>query len=145
VAEGITITRVFDAPRERVWKEWTEPERFADWFGGTESEVPLTSVSMDVRPGGSWRLTMLAARGEIHWKGEYREVVEPERLVFTVSDQPGDEFYELVSVVLTDLGEDRTEMHFQQQGRMSAEEYERAGQGWSTFFDRIDARLTTRG
>jgi uncharacterized protein YndB with AHSA1/START domain len=145
VAEGITITRVFDAPRERVWKEWTEPERFADWFGGTESEVPLTSVSMDVRPGGSWRLTMLAARGEIHWKGEYREVVEPERLVFTVSDQPGDEFYELVSVVLTDLGEDRTEMHFQQQGRMSAEEYERAGQGWSTFFDRIDARLATRG
>jgi uncharacterized protein YndB with AHSA1/START domain len=145
VAEGITITRVFDAPRERVWKEWTEPERFADWFGGTESEVPLTSVSMDVRPGGSWQLTMLAARGEIHWKGEYREVVEPERLVFTVSDQPGDEFYELVSVVLTDLGEDRTEMHFQQQGRMSAEEYERAGQGWSTFFDRIDARLATRG
>jgi hypothetical protein len=36
-------------------------------------------------------------------------------------------------------------MHFQQQGRMSAEEYERAGQGWSTFFDRIDARLATRG
>ena len=34
---GITITRVFDAPRERVWKEWTEPERFADWFGGPES------------------------------------------------------------------------------------------------------------
>jgi uncharacterized protein YndB with AHSA1/START domain len=145
MAEGITITRVFDAPRERVWQEWTEPERFADWFGGSESEVPLATVSMDVRPGGSWRLTMLAARGEIQWKGEYREVVEPERLVFTVSDQPGDEFYELVSVVLTDLGEDRTEMHFQQQGRMSAEEYERAGQGWSTFFDRIDARLATRG
>jgi uncharacterized protein YndB with AHSA1/START domain len=32
--EGIRITRVFDAPRERVWQEWTEPERFADWFGG---------------------------------------------------------------------------------------------------------------
>ena len=38
---GFTMRRVFDAPRERVWKEWTEPERFADWFGGTESEVPL--------------------------------------------------------------------------------------------------------
>ncbi|HET8872917.1 MAG TPA: SRPBCC domain-containing protein [Gaiellaceae bacterium] len=147
MAEGITITRVFDAPRERVWKEWTEPERFADWFGGTESEVPLTSVSMDVRPGGSWRLTMFAEPGrrEIHWTGEYREVVEPERLVFTVSDQPEDDLYELVTVVLTDVGEDRTEMQFQQQGRMSAKEYERAGQGWSTFFDRIDARLTTRG
>ena len=147
MAEGITITRVFDAPRERVWKEWTVPERFADWFGGTESEVPLTSVSMDVRPGGSWRLTMLAEPGprEIHWTGEYREVVEPERLVFTVSDQPEDDLYELVTVVLSDLGDDRTEMHFRQQGHMSAEEYERAGQGWSTFFDRIDARLATRG
>jgi uncharacterized protein YndB with AHSA1/START domain len=68
-------------------------------------------------------------------------VVEPERLVFTVSDQPGDEFYELVTVVLSDLGDDRTEMLFEQQGRMSAEEYQRAGQGWSSFFDRVAERL----
>ena len=139
--EGITIVRVFDAPRERVWKEWTEPERFADWFGGAESEVPLESVSMDVRPGGSWRLTMFAARGEIHWHGRYREVVEPERLVFTLTDQPGDT-EELVTVVLTDLGGGRTEMRFEQRGGgLSPEEYERAGQGWSGFFDRIAQRL----
>ena len=142
-ADGITIVRVFDAPRERVWKEWTEPERFADWFGGAEYEVPLSTVSMDVRPGGSWRLTMLARdeRGEIHWKGAYREVVEPERLVFTISDRPGDDAYELVSVLLTDLGGGRTEMLFEQRGDMSAEQYERAGQGWSGFFDRIAERL----
>ena len=139
--EGITIVRVFDAPRERVWKEWTEPERFADWFGGAESEVPLESVSMDVRPGGSWRLTMFAARGENHWHGRYREVVEPERLVFTLTDQPGDT-NELVTVVLTDLGGGRTEMRFEQRGGgLSPEEYERAGQGWSGFFDRIAQRL----
>jgi uncharacterized protein YndB with AHSA1/START domain len=140
---GITITRVFDAPRQRVWSEWTEPDRFADWFGGEESEVPLSTVSMDVRPGGSWRLTMFAspARREIHWKGEYREVIEPERLVFTVSDQPGEDAYELVTVVLTDLGDGRTEMFFQQRGRMSAEQYERAGTGWSSFFDRIAEHL----
>jgi uncharacterized protein YndB with AHSA1/START domain len=126
-----------------VWKEWTEPERFADWFGGVESEVPLSTVAMDVRPGGSWRLTMLAGPGrrEIRWKGEYREVLEPERLVFTLSDQPGDEAYELVTVVLTDLGDGRTEMLFQQRGVMSPEQYERAGSGWSTFFDRIAERL----
>ena len=46
-------------------------------------------------------------RREIRWKGEYHEVVEPERLVFTVSDQPGEE-YELVTVVLNDLGDGRT-------------------------------------
>src|SRR5437868_11477071 len=140
---GITMTRVFEAPREHVWKEWTEPERFADWFGGPESDVPLATLSMDVRPGGKWRATMFAdpGRREIRWKGEYREVAEPERLVFTVSDQPGDEAYELVIVVLTDLGDGRTEMHFEQRGGMSPEQYERAGQGWGTFFDVIDARL----
>jgi uncharacterized protein YndB with AHSA1/START domain len=143
--DGITITRIFAAPRERVWKEWTEPERFADWFGGPESEVPLSTVSMDVKPGGSWRLTMFAAPGrrEINWSGEYREVVEPERLVFTVSDQPGEEAFELVTVLLVDLGDGRTEMHFEQRGRLAAEVYEAAKQGWSTFFDRIDERLLT--
>ena len=85
--EGITITRVFDVPREHVWKEWTEPERFADWFGGSEAEVPVSTVSMDVRDGGSWRATMFAGaeRFEIRWKGEYREVVEaalPDPTVF---------------------------------------------------------------
>ena len=141
---GITITRVFDAPRERVWEEWTEAERFADWFGTREAEVPLSTVSMDVRPGGSWRLAMFAGVGrrEIYWKGEYREVVEPERLVFTISDQPGSDAYELITVVLTDLGDGRTEMLFRQSGgTLSAEEYERAGQGWGGFFDRIAERL----
>lgn len=140
---GITLTRVFDAPRERVWREWAEPERFADWFGGPESEVPPSSISMDVRPGGSWRATMFAGPGrrEIHWRGEYLEVVEPERLVLTFRDQPGEDVYELVTVVLTDLGDGRTEMFFQQRGRMSAEQYERAGKGWSSFFDRVAERL----
>jgi uncharacterized protein YndB with AHSA1/START domain len=140
---GITITRVFDAPRELVWKEWTEPERFADWYGGSGAEVPVSTVSMDVREGGAWRATMFAGPGrtEIQWNGEYLEVVAPERLVFTVSDQPGEDEYELVTVVLTDLGDGRTEMQFQQRGRMTPEQYERAGQGWSTFFDRMTERL----
>jgi uncharacterized protein YndB with AHSA1/START domain len=140
---GIALTRVFDAPRERVWREWTEPERFADWFGGSDYEVPVSSVAMDVRPGGAWRATMLAGPNgrEIHWAGEYREVIEPERLVFTVTDPPSEGAYELVTVVLTDLGDGRTEMHLRQRGRMTAEEYERAKKGWCEFFDRIDERL----
>ena len=142
---GITVTRVFDAPRQRVWQEWTEPEAFADWFGGPQYEVPLSTVSMDVRPGGAWRATMFGESGrEIQWKGEYREVDEPERLVFTVSDQPGDE-YELVTVVLTDLGDGRTEMHFEQRGQMSPEQYARAQQGWGGFFDRMAERLANAG
>jgi uncharacterized protein YndB with AHSA1/START domain len=143
MTEGFAVTRVFDAPRERVWKEWTEPERFADWFGGTEWQVPMATVSMDVKPGGLWRLTMFADTGrrEIHWNGEYREVVEPERLVFTICDEPGSDAYELITVVLTDLGDGRTEMLFQQRGEMRPEHYKPAEEGWSTFFDRIAERL----
>ena len=140
---GFTVTRVFDAPRERVWQEWTEPDRFADWFGGAGSEVPLSTVSMDVTPGGRWHLTMFSGPGrhESRWKGEYREVVEPERLVFTISDKPGDERHELVTVVLTELGDGRTEMRFEQRGHLRPEQYERTKEGWGSFFDRIDERL----
>jgi uncharacterized protein YndB with AHSA1/START domain len=139
---GITVTRVFDALRERVWKEWVEPERFSDWFGGSEFEVPLSTVSMDVRPGGALRLTMFAGpeRREIRWKGEYQEVEPPERLVFRISDQP-DEVYALVTVILSDLGNGKTEMLSEQRGPLPPEMYERAAQGWSTFFDRIAERL----
>ena len=144
-ANGITIIRVFDAPGEQVWQEWTEPERFADWYGGPQCEVPLDSVSMDVRPGGKWQLTMFAPpdRRRIDWKGEYVDVVAPKRLAFTVSDQPGDDAFELVTVVLTDLGDNRTEMLFEQRGSMSPEQYGRATQGWGGFFDRMEERLAT--
>jgi len=140
---GFEITRVLEAPRERVWAEWTEPERFADWFGGGESEVPVESVSIDLREGGAWRATMFAGsqRREIHWDGTYLEVVEPSRLVLTFSDEPDAESFELVTIELDDLGDDRTEMRFEQRGGMTPEQYEAAGQGWGTFFDRMESRL----
>jgi uncharacterized protein YndB with AHSA1/START domain len=140
---GISLTRVFDAPRDRIWREWTEPESFADWFGGAGAEVPLETVSMDVRPGGSWQLTMYAGPElrEIRWWGEYREVVEPERLVLTFTDQSDPDRSELVTVELRQLDDGRTEMRFEQRGTMTPDEYEFAGQGWSSFFDRVDERL----
>jgi uncharacterized protein YndB with AHSA1/START domain len=139
---GISIVRVFDAPREALWREWTEPESFADWFGGGDCEIPLSSVSMDVRSGGAFRATMLCNGGRlrIEWTGDYLEVVAPERLVFTISAEPGAKG-ELVSVVLRELGDGRTEMQFEQRGYMSAEQYGRAKEGWSGFFDRIAERL----
>jgi len=139
----LSITRVFDAPRDRVWREWTDPEAFADWYGGAEAEVPVSSVSMDLREGGAWKATMFARpeRQQIDWRGEYREVVEPERLAFTVTDRPGDVF-DLVTVALTDLGDGRTEMVMEQTGgHMTPEGYERAKQGWGGFFDRMAERL----
>ena len=98
---------------------------------------------MDVRTGGGWRLTMFAApdRRRIDWAGEYREVQPPERLVFAITDQPGGDTFELVTVVLGDLGDGRTEMRFEQSGSMSPDEYERATEGWRMFFHCLQLRL----
>jgi uncharacterized protein YndB with AHSA1/START domain len=140
--DGISIVRVFDAPRDLVFRAWTEPERFAYWWGGTGVEVPLSSVSMDVRPGGAWKATMLLPEDQrIDWHGEFTEVDPPARLAFTVSDRPGDAF-EIVTVDLADLGDGRTEMSFSQTGgNLDAAEYERAKQGWGGFFDAMEENL----
>jgi uncharacterized protein YndB with AHSA1/START domain len=140
-AHGLELTRVFAAPRERLWREWTEPERFADWFGGGEADVPVASVSMDVRPGGRWQATVHHNGVETRWEGVYREVVEPARLVLTFSDQPGEEGHELVTVTFTDLGDGRTEMRLEQRGTHSPELYRQTLYGWTSFFDRIAERL----
>jgi uncharacterized protein YndB with AHSA1/START domain len=142
--EGIVITRIFDAPREEAWREWTEPERFADWYGGPEAEIPVESVEMDVRPGGKWKATMHVRGQTIHWHGEYIEVIEPERLILTLTDQPGEE-REVIIVVLRGLPDGRTEMTFEQRGRhLPPEGYEQAGRGWAGFFARMGDRVGRR-
>jgi hypothetical protein len=62
-------------------------------------------------------------------------------MVLNLSDEPGDGGHELVTVVLTDLGDDRTEMHLRQVGRMRPAAYEHAKSGWGGFFDRMTERL----
>lgn len=141
---GITITRVFDAPRHIVWKEWTEPARFADWFGGEEVEVPLSTVSIDLIPGGAWTATTLSygpGCRDIRWHGEYLEIIEPERLAFTLCGLLGEDYVDQVTVSLADLGDGRTEMLFRQRGQRAAEQYELARQRWSAEFDRIAQRI----
>ena len=81
-------------------------------------------------------------RREIEWKGEYLEVLEPERLVLTMTDRPEGPERALVTVVLTDLGDGRTEMLMEQRGEMTPEQFERAAKGWGGFLDRIETRLT---
>jgi uncharacterized protein YndB with AHSA1/START domain len=140
---GITITRVLEAPRDLVFKAWTTPEHFAHWFGG-ELDIPLDTVAMDVRQGGAWSLAMTTPDGgRMPFSGVYREVVEPERLVFTLKDAsaPADADGEVVSVTFTDLGA-KTEMVFHQGGgNLDTQQYEQAREGWSTFFDRLTERL----
>ncbi len=135
---ALVIERVFDAPREQVWKAWTEPERIARWWGKRGWSTPPSSVTLDLRPGGAFRLNSISeADGrEMPLDAVFVEVVEPERLVFARGDQ-------LATVTFADLGDGRTEMWFEQSGEGRIEQYERAKEGWGGFFDRIDERLGT--
>ena len=87
---GMSITRVFDAPRGRVWREWTEPAAFADWFGGPESEVPISSVSMDVRAGGKWR----ASESVLHVGEESNLGMAGKHLLNKRGARPAGSYYE---------------------------------------------------
>jgi uncharacterized protein YndB with AHSA1/START domain len=78
----LVITRIFDVPRGVVFRAWTEPDRVARWWG--PQGFVTTYCDMDIRPGGTFRVCMRSPEGAEHWKqGVYREVVAPERLVFT--------------------------------------------------------------
>ena len=141
---GSHITRTFAASPEAVFDAWVTPATFAAWWGGSAAEVPLDSVSLDARPGGSWTATMiLGPELQFHWRGEYVEVDRPNKLVLTTTFQPGDE-RELLTVILTAVPEG-TEMRFSQTGgNLSAEEYEGTTIGWQAVFDAMDASLAAR-
>lgn len=80
----MVIERVFDAPRELVWAALTSPEHVPNWWGTHGTTAVVTE--MDVRPGGRWRIAPATPdRGGVAFKGEYLEVVPPERLVRTSS------------------------------------------------------------
>jgi uncharacterized protein YndB with AHSA1/START domain len=144
----VTVTRVFDAPRELVWKAWTEPEHFAHWFGTPPYTTPLSTISMDVRPGGRWRATMVSETdgSELPFLGVYREVVEPERLVLAFEDpqDPENPNVEVLTVTFNDLG-GKTEVVAHQAGHMPEEEYPKLAEGYSGFFDRLAEHLARVG
>jgi uncharacterized protein YndB with AHSA1/START domain len=84
------ITRVFDAPREKVWRCFTEPERMKEWFGPKGSTV--VASNMDLRVGGTYHGALRAGDGPVMWaKFVYREVVPPQRLAWehSFSDEAG--------------------------------------------------------
>jgi len=84
----LALTRVLNAPRELVWKAWTDPKQISQWWGPHGFTAPL--CEMDVRPGGAILIHMRGPAGSpfdmvMPMKGKFHEVAAPERLVFTSS------------------------------------------------------------
>jgi uncharacterized protein YndB with AHSA1/START domain len=141
-AQEIEITRVYDAPRELVWRAWTEPEELVQWWGPPGWSTPLDTVTMDVRPGGDFRLTSVSDEGvEMPVVGVYREVVEPERLVL---DEPAEQAWHEGSasvVTFTVLGDGRTEVVIRAIVQTTGEMRANAERGMRATFDRLGEHL----
>ena len=134
----LTIVRVFDAPRELVFRAWIDPEQFASWLGPKGCRA--SSVTLDVTPGGAWRTCVRnEADGSEYWsRGVYREIAEPERLVFTYAWEEADGLGNetLVTVTFAERG-GKTEMTFHQAEFVSVEDRNGHRGGWSEAFDRF--------
>ncbi|HKI98807.1 MAG TPA: SRPBCC family protein [bacterium] len=101
----IRTERTFDAPRDLVWRAFTEPELLARWWGRGN---PLVVERLEVERGGHWRFVEHAPHGTYGFEGRFREVTPPESLVMTFEwdGMPG---YVLVNTIgLEDLGDGRT-------------------------------------
>jgi uncharacterized protein YndB with AHSA1/START domain len=103
----ILITREFDAPRDLVFNAMTDPNLIPRWWGPRNQTT--TVDRMDVRPGGKWRFVMGAPDGtKSGFRGEYREVVAPERIVQTFEWEPMAGHISVETATLTDLPDGRT-------------------------------------
>lgn len=133
--EGFEIDRDFAAPPAAVFAAWTTAEHFARWFGGKDAQIPADRLDYEPAPGRAWSATMvLPTDATINWTGEFLEVVPDQRLVFTLSDRPGQAGLR-VTVELTPT-EDGTHMHMTQAAPdFTDEQRQGAIDGWLAFFD----------
>jgi uncharacterized protein YndB with AHSA1/START domain len=145
------ITRVFEGPRELVWKMWTDPEHLKRWMGPRGFEA--LHLQMDLRPRGRWRQCLHSdgfdrGDGELRkldlWQGgEYREVVEPERLVYSYKwdEDTGLHPQETVVTILFRELEGKTAMDFRQAFFLAEKDRDGHVHGWSSSLDKLDDYL----
>jgi len=153
----VVITRVFDAPRELVWKAWTECERFMQWWGPKGFTAPVCEI--DLRIGGKSFSSMRSPEGKDFYSvGVYKEIVAPSRIVVTDSfaDKDGNvvpaTYYGmsssfplemLVSVDFEDVnGKTKMTLRHSQTEGLSDKERTDMQRGWIESFDKLEEYLT---
>jgi uncharacterized protein YndB with AHSA1/START domain len=153
--QELVLTRVIDAPRSVVFKAWVDPELIARWWGPKGFTMPFCQV--EARIGGEVRYCMRSPEGRDYWgKGVFREIVEPEKLVFTdvFSDENGNtvkpaeygmslEWPEETLVTVTFAAiEGKTEVTVRQSVSESIADKTGARQGWAESLDRLAEYLS---
>jgi uncharacterized protein YndB with AHSA1/START domain len=139
----ITITRVFDAPRALVFKAWTDPKHLVQWWGPKGFTNPVCEI--DARAGGTLRIHMRGPDGNVYpMKGVIREIIAPERLVFTniAVDASGNHLLEgLTTVVFAEEG-GKTKMTLHSRAaavvEMAAAYLQGMAMGWTQSIDKLE-------
>ena len=139
--QEVRITRVFEAPRERVFSAWTDPDEVAAWYGPEHFDTPRERIHIDLRVGGRYEVTMIQRGSGTEFPVRYEivELVEPELIVLRSDPMPEIGVHEptFTRVELEDLG-GRTQM------TLTDGPYPDSGPaeaGWSAAFDKLSARL----
>ncbi|MDO9412138.1 MAG: SRPBCC domain-containing protein [Pseudolabrys sp.] len=135
---ALTVTRVLNAPREMVFKAWTDPKQLMQWWG--PKHHPAVHIDMDVREGGRFRNCLRSPDTgvELWHHGVFREVVAPSLLVFTFAwEEEGERGIEnLITIKLEDLGA-KTKLTLHQTPFQSDAERDGHGEGWGSTFERL--------
>ena len=142
----LVITRVIDAPRALVFKAWTQPEHVVRWWG--PRGFTYIGSAMDIRVGGAYRLGMRSPAGTEHWKrGVYREILEPERIVFTFAwETPGGSLsHELLTTITLDELGAKTRLTLRQTGFETEEWRDSHEHGWTSTLDRFADYVMAQG
>ena len=138
--QKILITRMFDAPREQVFRAWTDPDEVAAWFGPEHFDAPREQIRIDLRVGGRYELTMVRSGGsEMAIGYEILELAEPELIVMRSDPIPGPDADEppILRVEFHAHGA-RTRMTLSD-GPYPLEGRGHAEAGWSSAFDKLAA------
>jgi uncharacterized protein YndB with AHSA1/START domain len=141
--QQVLITRIFDAPRERVFRAWTDPDDVAAWYGPEHVDIPRERVRIDPRVGGRWEVTMIQPGGGAEFTIGYEivELVEPELIVLRSDPMPEHGMHE-PTVVRVEFHEDgaRTRMTLND-GPYPAAGRGHAEAGYNAAFDKLGARV----
>jgi uncharacterized protein YndB with AHSA1/START domain len=158
--DTLVITRTFDAPRDLVWRAWTEPEMLMRWWGPKDFTCPRAEI--DPRVGGRYLNCMRGPAGSEldrdYWTtGVFKEIVPPERLVYTDSfadergnvvpashyGMDGDIPLEMLVTLTFEESGGKTTMTLRHEGLPAGEHQEGANEGWSQSFDKMAEMLAT--
>ena len=139
----MTLTRIINAPREIVFKAWTDPEQLEKWWGPKDFTNPVCDV--DVHPGGAILIHMKAPDGTVYpMDGEFHEIVEPERIVFTSAalDKNGKRLFEILNTVTFTEEDGKTKLSLHAAVSNITDEgrpyLDGMNEGWNQSLDRLN-------